>query len=211
MRAVAETDRKPLADVKLIDQDGKNIKLHDFKGHYVFMTFVFTRCPMPEMCPRTLALVKDLINQWKTLPRWKQKGFPLKAIAVTLDPEHDTPAAMKDYAAKLGLDFEYFSFVTGDPKDLKELAAQFNVIGIESDGTISHVVKAALMNPLMLPLREYKDNNWNAEQVLRDMRQSVAWWKWFFVLSAALAIPGLLLLWWLRSYKLEANSEPIQK
>jgi cytochrome oxidase Cu insertion factor (SCO1/SenC/PrrC family) len=199
-------EAKPIPNFKLVDQENRPFQLHDLKGHYVLLSFVYTRCPMADMCPRTLSLMKDLIAKSKEQPGWKQSGFPLKVLAVTLDPSYDTPEIMKSYAESQGLTFDKFTFATGQPKDLVDLESHFNVLGIEGQGSVSHTMKAVLLSPLMVPLREYKDNDWTPGIVLNDMAGSVAWWKWFYVFSAMLAIPGLFLLWLLRGYTLEAPS-----
>ena len=208
LRLAQADEKKPVPDFKLIDQDGKTFQLHDLKGSYVFITFVYTRCPSIDMCPRAFALMRQLLSKWNEQPNWKKTGFPIKVLAITLDPAFDTPSVMKVYAESQGLDFEKFTFATGDPKDLVALESQFNVLGIEGADSVAHTMKGALLSPVMVPLREYKDNNWTPEKVLSDMRASVAWWKWFYALSALLAIPGLLLLWWLRSYSFEAPATP---
>ncbi len=202
--SLAANEPKPVPDFKVTDQNGKTFQLHELKGSYLLMSFVFTRCPMADMCPLTMKLSRDLIEKWKAQSSLVREGFPLKIVAVTLDPEYDTPVVLKKYVEQQGMDPEHFLFLTGEPKVLSDLASEFNVIGIPNGGTISHNVKTALLNPLMVPLQEYKDNQWTPEQVLSVMRKSVAWWKWFFIASALLAIPGMLLLLRLRRYKLDA-------
>ncbi len=201
---LASADPQPLPEFQLVDQDGKEFKLHSLKGNYVLMSFIYTRCPMPDMCPLTIKLSRDLLQQWKAQSSLVKKGFPLKLLGVTLEPTFDTPAILKKYMKDQDLDPQYFTFVTGDPQALSDLASEFNVIGVPSGGTIAHNVKTELLSPLMVPLEEYKDNQWTPDQVLSRMRKSVAWWKWFFIASAFLAIPGILLLIRLRRYQLDA-------
>src|SRR5688572_7859373 len=123
----------PVPNVKLIDQDGKTFQFHDLKGQYVFLSFVFTRCPMPKMCPLTITLNKQLLREWKKeVPKQ-----PLKRVIVNLDPEYDTPAILKGFAKSRSLDLKNFILATGEPKALSDFEASLNVIGFPAEGTIS--------------------------------------------------------------------------
>lgn len=184
----------PIPNFKLVNHLGRSLELHDLKGKYVLLSFVFTRCPISEMCPRTFSLSRDLIEKWKGLPTWRRTGFPIHVLAVTLDPNFDSPEIMKSKMEERGLDPDHFTFVTSDEKTLSELASEFNVVGIPSGGTISHNMKTILLSPLMVPIREFMDNEWTPEEVLNTIRKSIEWWRWFFFVSALLAVPGLYLV-----------------
>ncbi len=128
---------KPLPNVAMVDQDKKSFQLYDLKGKYLFITFIFSRCPMPKMCPLTMSLSNSLISQWKK----SRMEVPLQVLAVTLDPEFDTPSILKKFGQKHHVDFSHFTLVTGNPQTLSDFASQFNVIGVPGEGTISHNMK----------------------------------------------------------------------
>lgn len=195
----------PVPNFDLVTHEGKPVQLYDYKGKYVLLSFVFTRCPMPNMCPLNMSLSKELIEKWKAQPYLRRKGYPLHILAVTLDPEYDTPKVMREYMASRGLDTEYFTFLTGTPEKLSELASEFNIIGVPGGGTISHNMKTALLNPLMIPIAEYKDNEWTPDQILELIPKATRWWGWFFVLSSLLAIPGIILVMRMRRHAPEAS------
>jgi protein SCO1/2 len=81
-------------DAALIDQDGKARRLSDWRGHRLALTFVYTRCPLPEFCP--------LINQhFRTVQSALAKTPALadvRLLSVTLDPAYDTPKVLKPFA-----------------------------------------------------------------------------------------------------------------
>ncbi len=191
---------KPIPNYKLVDQNTKPVDLHSFKGKYVVASFVFTRCPMSQMCPLTLSLSRELIEKWKSLPTWRKKGFPIHLLAITLDPSFDSPQVMKAHMESRGIDADHFTFLTGEANTLSALASEFNIIGVPSGGTISHNMKTIVLSPLMVPIKEYSDNSWTPDEILKLIQGSVGWWQWFFLASALLAAPGLYLVIRMRRY-----------
>lgn len=153
-----------LPNTAFTNENGKTFHLNDLKGNYLFISFVYSRCPMPKMCPLTITLNKQLLTLWK-----KQKpSLPLKLLVVTLDPEHDTPAVLKQFKKSRGLDPAHFVMATGNPATLSDFASNFNVLGIPSEGMISHNVKSVLVGPDLVPIKEYKENEWDPKDVVKD-------------------------------------------
>jgi len=154
----------PVSDISLINQNGKNFQLADLKGHYVLISFIFTRCPMPEMCPLTMRLSQQLLREWKnqaeTLPK-------LKVVAITLDPDFDTPERLKKYGQLHSVDFSNFILATGDPKQLSQFSSSFNVVGIPSGVSLAHNVKSILFSPSLSEMAQFKDNSWKPEDVIK--------------------------------------------
>lgn len=159
---------EPVKNFPLVNHEGKPFQLHDLKGSSVLVSFIFTRCPLPKMCPLTVTRNKALLAEWK------KQGMkpPLKLLLVTLDPAFDTPAVLKKFAKDRGLDTTHVTLATGAPQALTDLAAEFNVVGIPSEGSISHNMKSILLGADLSELRQYRDNEWTPDQVLKNLRQS---------------------------------------
>ncbi len=154
-----------LKNYTLKDQNGKALQLHDLKGSFVLVSFVYTRCPMAEMCPLTMTLNKQVYSQW-------QKNFssiPLKFLIVTLDPANDTPQVMKSYGKKFGVSNQAFVLATGEEQVVADFSAEFNAIGFPTNGLISHNSRSVLVSPDLIPLKDYKDNEWKPETLLKDL------------------------------------------
>ncbi len=82
----------PIPDLKGTDQLGRPFTVHSLKGSFVLISFVFSSCPMPKMCPLTMRLNRKVQTLWK-----KEMQEPLKLLIVTLDPSGDTPQILKKY------------------------------------------------------------------------------------------------------------------
>ncbi len=153
----------------LVNQEGKPFQLYDLKGTHLFVSFVFTRCPMPKMCPLTVTKTKSLVS------KWKEQGSqpPVKFLFVPLDPEYDTPKILKNFAKERGLNSKDFILVTGTPQVLSDFAAEYNFIGMPSNGSIAHNMKSVLLWPDLKEMKQYKDNEWTTDQVLKDLRPNL--------------------------------------
>jgi len=157
----------PIKDYSLKNQNSKAFQLHDMKGNFVLVSFIYTRCPMPKMCPLTMSLNKQVFKLWrKTAPK-----TPLKFLIVTLDPQSDTPDRLKEYGQSFGMTDPAFILATGSDQTISDLSSEFNALGFPSGGLISHNSKTVLLGPDMVALKDYKDNEWKPEEVWKDINQ----------------------------------------
>ncbi len=155
----------PLKNYTLKDQNGKSFQLTDLKGSYLFVSFIYTRCPLPKMCPLTMSLNRRLFTAWKK----SASTVPLKFLIVTLDPNQDSPSVLKRYGKKFNLNEAYFTLATGPDQVLSDFSAEFNAIGLPSNGLMAHNSKSVLLGPLLTPLKDYKENEWAPEEVIKDL------------------------------------------
>jgi protein SCO1/2 len=134
---------RPIPDFSLSDQDEGAFGLAQLRDHWSLLFFGFTRCP--DICPNTLGLLQA-VNA-----ALKQEGeAALRVVFVSVDPEHDKPAALKSY-------IEYFdpafTAVTGPEDELQKLTGALYMpfvyvpIGDGSDYTVEHSGSLVLLNP----------------------------------------------------------------
>ncbi|PWU06892.1 MAG: SCO family protein [Verrucomicrobia bacterium] len=91
-------------EFRLINQDEKEIRLENLKGVVWIVDFIFTRCQGP--CPLLSARMAQLGEAVKV-----DKG--IKLVSVTVDPEHDTPQVLKEYAKRFAANPQQWTFLTG--------------------------------------------------------------------------------------------------
>ncbi len=159
--AVGET----VPDFSLTDQAGKTVHLSQFRGEPVAVTFVYTRCPVATACPMTMARFAKM-NAALT-----RENFG-RLLAVTVDPENDTPAALADYAKKIGADPARWKFLTGDPHALARVAESFGVLYYPDHGQIVHSQAVAVVGPDGKLASIYYGEQWEPEDILRDLRKA---------------------------------------
>ena len=153
----------------LIDQDGRHISLKDFRGKPVAITFIFTRCPLPDYCPRFTSHFAAV--QKKLMPQYPGQ-FHL--ISVSIDPEHDTPAVLKDFAQRFGADFQIWSWLTGPAKTIREVTAPYGVRYWNEDETISHSSACAVIDPAGQVYKLYWGNTWTPDEIISDLTTLLA-------------------------------------
>ena len=161
-------------DFKLRNQDGRAIHLSQFKGQALLVTFIYTRCPLPNFCPRVTRNFAEVNRELAGNPALYAKTHML---CVSFDPEHDTPERLRAYGATyIGSDavsaFAHWDFAVPDQTVLKEMAKWFDV-GITNgpDETITHTLSTTLIGPDGKVVRFYPGNEWKAEQVTADVKE----------------------------------------
>lgn len=104
------------------DQNGKTITNKDYDGKVYVVEFFFTTCP--SICPLMNRNMVKIQNEFIT-----KKDFGI--VSITIDPEHDTPEVLKEYAERYGVTSENWHFLTGDKKEIYELANNGFHIAVE--------------------------------------------------------------------------------
>lgn len=120
-----------IPDFALTNEFGRPLSLHGFQGRAVALTFFFTRCPIPEYCPRLTKNFRGAIEMLKTLPDGPTN---FHFLSISFDPV-DTPVLLRSYARQYRYDSNHWSFVTGNNEQIQELARGFGV-GITKEGGV---------------------------------------------------------------------------
>jgi protein SCO1 len=126
-----------MPDFTLTDQSGRAVDLASFRGQIVALDFIYTRCPLPDVCPRLSANFARL-----------QKRFAGKIalLSITLDPEYDTPAVLAEYAQRWNADPKTWLFLTGQPDNVQRVAGHFGVVYWPEDNSITHTAATAVID-----------------------------------------------------------------
>jgi len=133
----------PLLDYKFTNELGQAVSLSDFRGQALAITFFFTRCPLPEFCPRLSKNFQEAAQKLKTM-----SGGPTNwhFLSVSFDTEHDTPAVLRAYGEMYQYDPKHWSFVTGPADKIGELARQSDVAFEREGGTYNHNFRTLIID-----------------------------------------------------------------
>jgi protein SCO1/2 len=162
----------PFPDFTLTNQDGRPVSLRQYHGRALLVTFIYTRCPLPEFCTRMSTNFAALARALAAEP---DLGAYAHLLSVTLDPDYDTPKVLRSYGAAhteayQGERFEQWELATGRPEEIKRLA-QFCGLTYTQDGTqIVHSLRTALVGPDGRLVKIYRGNEWKPDDVLRDLK-----------------------------------------
>jgi protein SCO1/2 len=158
----------------LVDQEGKAFTLRDFKGKVVALTFIFTRCPLPDFCPRmnlNFSEVERLLAADPKLYRATQ------LLSVSFDPEHDTPAVLKGFRDPFlkgvpGVAPGHWRFVTGTLEHIKEFAGFFGLTYLKTGNQFVHSLATAVIAPDGKLLSIRRGNDWEAKELVEDLKKA---------------------------------------
>jgi protein SCO1/2 len=115
-----------LPDFRLTDQAARLVTQEDLRGRVVAINFIYTRCPLPDVCPRLSANFAALSKKF---------AGRVLFLSVTVDPDFDTPAVLADYARRWNADPATWRFLTGD---VTSLASALGEVYWFDEGSIGH-------------------------------------------------------------------------
>ncbi len=160
-------------DDPLVDQSGVTRRLSEWHGRALAVTFVYTRCPVPDFCPlmdRHFADLQRAIAGDKTL------HDRVHLVSISFDPKHDTAAVIKAHAKERGADPRVWSYLTGEPAAIDHVTSRFGVSAIEEHDTpesITHNLRTAVIDAQGKLVTIYNGNDWTVDGLLHDLRAQV--------------------------------------
>jgi protein SCO1/2 len=154
----------------LTNQEGARVTSDTFRGQPFVLTFIFTRCPVPNFCPRMSHNFSELQNAIKSDAALAGKA---RLLSITFDPKFDTPQVLKSYAEHQKADPSIWTFATGESTEIDKLTQGFAVFVQPEGGTISHGLATALIGPDGTILKIWRGNAWQPSEVLDALRRDI--------------------------------------
>lgn len=158
-----------LPPFSLTTEAGEPLTADMLRGHPTLITFIFTRCPMPNFCPRMSHNFADL---QKAIANGSGQVAQTHLLSITIDPQFDTPAVLKAYAQQEGADANVWTFATGAAAQIDELTKSFAVYRQTEGGTITHGLATALISADGKIVKLWRGNGWTPEEVLAVLAHS---------------------------------------
>ena len=164
-----EGDEVP--DYGLVNQDGHDIKLHRYRGKALLLTFIYTRCPIPEYCTLMSNNFAAIDKQLQQQPSIYDKTH---LLSITIDPAYDTPQVLRSYGAAhteryQEETFTHWEFATGTKDQIKGIAQFFGLRYFEESDQIVHSLKTVIVGPDGKVAKVYSGNEWKPEDVVKEM------------------------------------------
>ncbi len=160
-------------DFQFINQEGKKIHLAQFRGEPLLITFIYSRCPLPDYCIR-------MSNNFAEVAETLQKSNPgafgkLQMLSISIDPEFDDPKVLraygKNYAASVDPELKHWSFATGKREDIRKAAEFFGLSYEKQNGQIIHDLRTALVDKDGKIAEFYSGNQWKPASVASELAQ----------------------------------------
>jgi len=154
-------------DFTLIDQRRKSVTLSALKGQVVAITFIYTKCPLPNFCFR-------MSNNFGVLDKRfaDRMEKDLVLLSITFDPEHDQPEALADYARTWTKYEKGWHFLTGPAPDVKNICREFGVNSWQDEGFLTHSLHTVIVDRQGRIAANLEGNEYTAKQ-LGDLVEAV--------------------------------------
>jgi protein SCO1/2 len=162
-------------DFAFTDQDGKHISLHQFRGKMLMVTFVYTRCPFPDFCPRMSSNFADVYKQLGSNPSLADTQL----LSVSFDPEHDTPKVLRNYGFSVAHThdsalFRRWQFAAPKAAELPKIADFFALTVKPEGGLITHTLSTAVIGPDGKIVKWYHGGDWQVSDLIKDAESAHA-------------------------------------
>lgn len=156
-------------DIALVNQDGKKIHLGQFRGKPLLLTFVYTRCPLPDFCLLMSNNFSEILKELRGKPAVFDK---VQLLSISIDPEYDTPAVLRKYGERYAGDvdpkFQRWQFASGTPEQVTKAANFFGLAVDRKSGQIVHSLSTVLIGADGRVLKVYSGNGWKPDEVAND-------------------------------------------
>jgi protein SCO1 len=173
------TPGEEVPDFRFTNQSGKKTSLGQYRGQTLIVTFVYTRCPFPDFCPRMSSNFNEIYNQLGTNSALAHTHL----LELSFDPEHDTPKVLRDYGFSVAHThdsalFERWEFAVPTAAELPKIA-DFFALTIQPDngkpetGVITHTLSTAVIGPDGKIVQWYHGGDWQVSQLVKDASGSV--------------------------------------
>jgi protein SCO1/2 len=187
--AQARPDYKPTAqyheptpgelvpNFKLLNQSNREISLKQFEGKVVLVTFIYTRCPLADYCPRMSRNFAEIDKALQSNPTLYANTH---LLSVSFDPGYDTPKVLKSYGGAytgkyVNENFEHWDFAAPQGEELTKMEHFFSVgVTPGENGTLQHSLSTIVLDKQGKVLAFYPTNDWTVDEVMAKVRPAAA-------------------------------------
>lgn len=161
-----------LPDAELLAEDGRAIKLSEFQGRALAFTFIFTRCPLPDYCPRMnqhFNRARDLLLQ--------RPGGPTnwQFLSISFDPEFDKPGVLNRYAYSYrGKMTNRWLFAAAPTNVMASFVSQLDFRFANEGGSFLHNLRTVVLDPQRRIYRQFDGNKWKAEELAHALAEAAS-------------------------------------
>lgn len=146
---------EPAPDFALTDQSGGTVRLANFSGQVVALNFLYTRCPVPEVCPRLAAAFA-----------YVHKRTDAALFSITVDPVYDTPQVLSAYAKLWRARPDSWRFLTGSPEQIAKTGREYGLVYWPEEGAVAHTARTYVIGRDGRIAAVLEGTSWRPDQLL---------------------------------------------
>lgn len=168
---------KEVPEFKLTNQDGKAISFKDFRGKSLAITFIYSRCPLPEYCILMSRQFSDAAIQVQNSAQLKDK---VRLLSISFDPATDTPETLKKYGISYirnpNYDFSIWQLATAPESDVRKIADFFGLryeVDANNKTQFNHSLRTVVIAPDGKVKKVFSGGDWTTDELLREMEKTL--------------------------------------
>ena len=157
-------------DFLLTNQSGQRIHLSQYRGKVLVVTFIYTRCPFPDYCPRISGMFAELNRQMLADPALATKTH---LLSISFDADHDSPKVLRNYGLNYAGSqrehfFDHWEFAALRKDDLSRIAGFFGFTYVDEAGSITHSLSTTVIAPDGTIFGWYHGSDWQVSELMKD-------------------------------------------
>lgn len=159
-------------DVLFEDQDGKPLRFADYRGHVLALTFIYTRCPLPDFCP---LIMKNFQQLDEAIEKDKDLRTNARLLSLSFDVEYDRPEVLNAFGSAFVKDrgqgpFARWKLATGTKDAIDRIGRFFGLVFFKEDGQFAHSLVTVVLDKDGKVAREFSGNDWSVDEALEAMK-----------------------------------------
>jgi protein SCO1 len=156
-------------DFAFTNQSGQKVSLHKYRDQTLLVTFIYTRCPFPDFCPRVSSNFNEIYKQLASTPALAS----VHLLSLSFDPAHDSPKVLRDYGFSVAHTrdptlFHRWEFAAPSAADLPQIASFFALTVKPEGGLITHNLSTAVIAPNGKIAAWYHGSDWQVSDLIKD-------------------------------------------
>jgi len=156
----------PLPEYHFTNEVEQAVSTSQFKGNAVAITFIFTRCPLPNFCPRMTSNFQEVQNKLLALTNGPANWH---LLTISFDPEFDTPVILKAYAERFKADPKHWTFLTGEITEISTISGQFGQMFWKEEGALNHNLRTAVIDASGRVQKIFQGNTWTTDDMVAEI------------------------------------------
>ena len=149
-------------DFSLTDQNGRSVALADFRGRVIALNFLYTRCPVPEVCPRLAAAFAYI-----------HKRTDAVLLSISVDPTYDTPEVLSAYAKLWRAQSDSWRFLTGSPAEVAKVGRDYGLVYWPEEGAVAHTARTYVIGRDGSIAAALEGTSWRPDQLLSVIERQI--------------------------------------
>lgn len=164
---------EPAPEVALVNQLNERVSLDRYRDKAVALTFIYTRCPLPDYCP---LMTDNFLEAKRTLDADPRLARSTQLLSISIDPEFDTPEVMRGYGERVtgGAIPANWEFLTGTPDEVRRVAERYGLVYEEDGDEVIHTLRTAVIAPDGTLVAVLRGNEWKPDDLVAEIRIAVA-------------------------------------